>query len=388
MPSAMLPIESATPSPKSGDADVEHFFLVRGRPYILRLQAVLSSLSAACGQTGAMDYLEYFLTTPENLKKVPYLVLVASRSCADVFSLQAGDLLCAALVYEYKIFGFASGIFSSSDFNGNRAMIAPADKRSQLCASVCRFLMEQGAQAVLLSFSKDGDQSLQSFLDGDLAGSKRRWWTTQTREVGATIVLQRTIEATLATLGNDTRRNLRRYRRKAEEELGCTFASDLDRTLTHAELIELNRASTHPVSDLLVERRHDMIRSLKGGFCVGVKEAGGEWISLLGGRRHHGVTEIDWQLNRAGLAKYSVGTVIRAYLLEHEIAIGTDRLFFEGGTPHSMRHSFVSETAIDIIALQKSPIPFLLRKLCLWLRPERNFLLQTLADPTLKWKLL
>jgi len=46
-------------------------------------------LSSLCEQTGAMDYLEYFLTGPDNLKKIPYLVLVGKRLNLDVAELRA-----------------------------------------------------------------------------------------------------------------------------------------------------------------------------------------------------------------------------------------------------------------------------------------------------------
>jgi len=67
MATAMVSIESSVPSPGTRDIDPAHFFLVRGRHDILRLQPVLATLSTVCGQTGAMDYLEYFLTMTENL---------------------------------------------------------------------------------------------------------------------------------------------------------------------------------------------------------------------------------------------------------------------------------------------------------------------------------
>jgi hypothetical protein len=92
-------------------------------------------------------------------------------------------------------------------------------------------------------------------------------------------------------------------------------------------------------------------------------------------------------MNRSGLAKYSVGTVIRSYLIEHEIAMGMEKLFFEGGTPHSMRHAFLSEEAMDIVVMNRSLPVFLLRSVARWLRPEKNFLLQTLMSPAVKWQL-
>jgi hypothetical protein len=187
-------------------------------------------------------------------------------------------------------------------------------------------------------------------------------------------------------MGKHTRRNFRYYRRRAEAELGCSFVNEVRGMLTMAQLMELNHASTHPVAQSVLERRFETMKSM-GFFAVGLKQAGEKWISLLGGRRHHGVTEIDWQMNRNGLAKYSVGTVIRSYLIEYEIAIGTDGLFFEGGTPHTMRHSFLSEEAMDIVVMDRSLFVFLLRRSSQWLYPRKNFLLQTLTTPAVKWQL-
>jgi hypothetical protein len=379
-----LPINSAVSPLGIDDADAAHFFLLRGRDQILRMQAVLSSLSSLCDQTGAMDYLEYFLTAAENLKKTPHLALAASRSDVDVFDLRPEDLKGAALAYEYKILGLPSRVFSTSDFNGSRTVIAPAEMRPRLSALICRCLLKHGAQVVLLSFAEDSAGNQQSVA---IAGNKKYWWATQTREVGATMVLEKTFDATLAHLGKHTRRNLRYYRRKAEAELKCVFVGDVKITLSKDQLAELNHASTHPVADRVLERRYSTMKALEGGFSLGVKAPNGQWLSLLGGRRHHGVSEIDWQMNRSGLEKYSVGTVIRAYLIEHEIELGTNRLFFEGGTPHSIRHAFLAEKAMDIVVLNRSPFALLLRTWARWFRPEKNFLLQTLSNPELKWEL-
>ena len=367
------------------DLDAAHFFVLRGRSSILRIQPLLVRLSSLCEQTGAMDYLEYFLTGPDNLKKIPYLVLVGKRPSSNLTEMRAEDLRGAVLVYEYKVLGMPSRIFTTSDFNGSRAVIAPPADRTKISASVGRYLMARGAQVVMLSYAGEGNEKWSECFDGSV-GDKKRLWTTQTREVGATIVLEKTADETLAAMGKHTRRNLRYYRRKAEAELGCTFEGDVKSMLNRAQLIELNSASTHPVSEVVLERRYRTMKELNGLFCVGVKTPDGQWMGLLGGRRHHGVSEIDWQMNRGGLEKYSVGTVIRAYLIEYEIEIGTERLFFEGGTPHSMRHAFISEKAVDIVVAQRSLFVSLLRRVAHW-SPPKNFLLQTLVDPALRWEL-
>jgi len=383
----MLTIGREAGSFNGDDSNSPHFFVLRGRVEILRLRTVLTNLCVLCGQAGAMDYLEYFLTATENLKKTPYLVLMASRSDVGVMELRAEDICGAVLVYEYRVLGFKSNLFTTSDFNGSRGVIAPAAQRTRISTIVCRYLMERGAQVVLLSLEPGPAEVCPICFEDAMVGERKRWWTTQTREVGATLALQETLDATLARMGKHTRRNLRYYRRKAEIELECSFVNDVKSTLTMAQLTELNRASTHPVVQSLLERRFETLKSMEGFFCVGLCKPDGQWISLLGGRRHHGVTEVDWQMNREGLAKYSVGTVIRSYLIEYEVAIGTEKLFFEGGTPHSMRHSFLSEEAMDIVVMNRSLFVFLLRRCARWMRPEKNFLLQTLMSPTVKWQL-
>src|SRR5258705_2827491 len=382
----MLSIGSE-PIVNADDPTSAHFFRLRGRTEILRLWPVLRVLSESSGQAGAADYLEYFLTGTDNLKKPPYLVLMATRRDVDVFKLRPADLWGAVLVYEYRVLGFGSSLFTASDYNGSRAVIAPAKLRRQVSAAVCRYLMDRGAQIVLLNLEPGPPDSCQICFEGAMAGNTKRWWGTQRREVGATIDLYKTFDATLAAMGKHTRRNMRYYRRQAETELGCSFIADVRSMLTMAQLVELNYASTHPVPHSMLERRYQTTRSMDGFFCVGLSRADGQWISLLGGRRHHGVTEVDWQMNRDGLAKHSVGTVIRSYLIEHEIAIGMQKLFFEGGTPHSMRHSFLSEEAMDIVVMNRSLPVFLLRNIARWLRPEKNFLLQTLMSPAVKWQL-
>jgi hypothetical protein len=370
---------------KDSDVEAAHFCHIRDRAAILRMRETLIRLSALCGQTGAMDYLEFFMTSTDNLKKVPYLVLLTTRSDVNVFELGAEDLIGAVLVYEYKVMGLYSRVFTTSDCS--RSVIAPAADRTKVAAMVCRYLMGRGGQIAMLTFFGDEGENSSEWFAGATNGEKKYWWTIQTREIGAAIALEKTFDETLAAMGKHTRRNLRHYRRKAEEELMCSFESDVRSSLSMAQLIELNRASTHPVTNVVLERRYNTMKTFDGLYCVGVKTPDGQWISLLGGRRHHDVSEIDWQMNRGGLAKYSVGTVIRAYLIEHEIKIGTNSLFFEGGTSHSMRLAFISEKAVNIMVTKRSLFAFALRRFAQWRRPHKNYLLHTLVDPALRWDL-
>jgi hypothetical protein len=97
------------------------------------------------------------------------------------------------------------------------------------------------------------------------------------------------------------------------------------------------------------------------------------------------VTEIDWQMNLAGLPRYSLSTVMRSYILQHEVELSTEKLTLTGGTPHSMRHSLECVDAMDIVALRRSPIAWMLRRMARWVFPEQNFLGHALRDQHLRW---
>jgi hypothetical protein len=76
---------------------------------------------------------------------------------------------------------------------------------------------------------------------------------------------------------------------------------------------------------------------------------------------------------------------MRSYMLEHEVAMGTSKLAFAGGTPHSMRHSFVDIYATDVIALRQSAAGRALRRFASSIFPEKNFLGAALQDRQLHW---
>ena len=358
---------------------------VRGKQAILALRDDLQKLGARCGQTGAMDYIGHFLDSPDNTSKNPHLVLVSSESERG----SGETLVGAALLYEYRLSMFPCRIFATDDGTGSRTVIAPQDIRGEVAVTVCRFLMDRGARIVLLSYKGGASRSQADDLLADVLDDRRqRSWALQPREISTYLPLSRTIEGTLASLGKHTRRNLRHFLRKAESELGCKFFPDATVAMDLSEIFTANHSSTHPVDDLTIRWRWETLRKYAGSFCAGVRAQDGSWLSLLGGRRHHGTTEVDWQMNRVDMDRYSLGTVMRSCLLQHEVELGTERLHFEGGTPHSMRHSLISEEASDIVVMRRRSVRVsLLRRFGSSILPEKNFLMQTLRNKAIDWKI-
>jgi hypothetical protein len=353
--------------------------VLRGREAVAKRSALLDELCGRTGQTGAMHWLEFLMTTPTALEKIPTLVLVGLAPDADTDEAAAKDLVGAVMLYEYKMAGRGTGVFATDDTTGQRTVIAPLSLRKQVAEEVCQALVGMGALTVMITF--EGKTSAFE-TDSRLTGNCRL--ATRTRSVPRHLPMADTVEATMATLGKHTRRNLRYYRRRLETEMDVDFVPEVAMDLE--TFFAISRASTNPVTDELAAWRYDSIQRMPGTFFAGIRTSNGRWLSLIGGRRHMQVTEIDWQVNLAGLQRYSLSTVMRSYLLEHEIDLGTKQLAFTGGTPHSMRHSFESVEAVDLIALRLSKRAWMLRRLARWVFPEKNFLGQALRDKELCWR--
>ena len=374
-------------SPLTAAAEPTFYFL-RGKESILRMHGVLVELCSRSGQTGAMDHIALFLDSILNENKTPSVVLAARRAGADPFLLGVDDLLGAALVYEYAVLGRATGVFVTEDGAGGRTVMAAPAERSPIAIRVCEHLLGQGARIALVSYKEEVNPQRQ---DEEIARQVKRngtVWGSRVRDVSTYMEIRPTFQETLAQLGRHTRRNLRYYRRRTESELGCEFYPEVRTAMSKEEFGDLNRHSTHPVEERVMARRYEDLSRFPESFCIGIRAKDGRWLSLMAGRRHHGYTEVDWQLNRAGMERLSLGTAVRSYFLENEIAFGTKRLYFEGGTPHTMRHSLVTEEAVDMVALRPSWDVRLVSRLARSRWGKNNFLLLTLADPSIRWQRL
>lgn len=350
--------------------------LVRGRDAVAAMQGMLVELCRRTGQAGAMEWLDYFVSSPESMKKIPYLLLVGRHPGTDRLvnarAVTADDVQGAVLIYEYRCAGLGTRVFATDDIDGFRTVIAAREARAEVAEVAIRGLMRMGAVAALVTVAGD--------LDGrtGLIDEQRPAYRTalRMRTVPHHLRLAGTLEATLAMLGDDTRRNFRRYRRRAEKQLGAEFVADVQ--MGRAEFLEMNRRSTNPAEDAKVEWRFGLIERngrREETLFSGVRAQDGRWLSLIGGRRHGQTTEIDWQMNLAGLPRNSLNTVMRAFLLEHEIARGTKKLVFRGGTPHPIRLSFATVEATDILAVRRWSLrAWVLRRFARWIFPRKHFL--------------
>jgi hypothetical protein len=363
--------------------------LVCGRDSILQMQGVLTEFSRRCEQEGALNDVRYFLSKPGALKRIPHLILVWRSTESPSRDLTADDLVGAVLLYKYTLAGVGIGMYTTNDRSGRGTLLAAPELRSNVAEGVSRWLMQRGAIAVLISY-RDGKGVAQvKTAGGDklpaTAMPKRKkkepLWARRAREIPDYLPLAKTLDATLANIGQRTRSNMRYYRRRAEKDLGCTFFPAVQ--MDHDQFLAFNSECMYAVADRVATWRYESLKALSQPILIGIKDKDGRWLSLLGGRRQDADTEILWQMNRNDLLTYSLSLVMRTYFIEHEISGGMTRMYIEGGTSHPMHFSFVKTRVMDLIFLRRSRFGALIPGLSKRFIKQDNQLAHMLHDESL-----
>ncbi len=354
--------DTAPPASWDWVSDASAGPVLRGREAVIAMRGMLAELGRRTGQPGVMDILEHLVHSPTALGKTPYVVLAGLRTGVPAVRATADDVCGAVLVYEYRVAGVGLRVFATDDVTGRRTVIAPAALRARVAEEACRILAETGAQVALLSMEGRPEPWTGPMGLETRAGTCRI--AVRTRTFPSDLTLEDTVEETRAGLGKNTRRNLRRYRQRLEEDLGAEFVPSVD--MGAKEVVELNRNSKTRIPDAEALWRYECVMATPNRVFAGVRARDGRWLSVVAGRRNEGVTEIEWQMNREDLPRYSLSTVMRSYLLEHEVELGTRKMIFLGGTPHAMQHSLALSEAGDVLMVRKSVRALLLCCLCRW----------------------
>jgi hypothetical protein len=355
--------------------------VLRGQAAISAKVPMLEQLCERTGQAGAMHWLEFRMRKPTEAKKIPTLLLVGLNPGVTPEEATANDVLGAVMLYEYKLAGLGMKLFATGDMTGLGNVIAPAAVRIEVAEAASAELMERGALAALITVAQGTEYTQPERVRGTPAAAFKL--ARQVRSVPWGLPLGRTLDETLARLGKHTRRNLRYYRRRLESDMGSEFVPQVE--MSRRDFLKFNRTSMNPATDEWAGWRYDSAQNGQAMMFAGMRSRDGQWLSLIGGRRHRETIEIDWQMNRAGLTHYSLSTVMRSYTLEHETGLGMKYMGFTGGTPHTMRHSFERVDAMDLVSVRRSAVRAGMRRLAGWVAPG-NFLAQTLCDTRLRWE--
>jgi hypothetical protein len=349
--------------------------IVRGREGVLAWKDQLVELSRRSGPANAMTQLEHDLARPAFARKRPTLILTMGRGADGADELQA-----AVLLYEHLILGAGCRLFFADYHGATRTVIAPEDERARAAFIASEFLMQQGALLVHISY--EGEQPrMDAAGRGRRTEGRRLTWAIRQRQTIGYVPVEATVDATLANLGKHTRRNLRYYRRRAEADLGQELIDHPE--LTRDEFVAFNRICSYPLTDEQALRRHEALQHMPSKYLyLGLRTATGDWLSLIGGRIHEGNTHIEWQMNRADMPSYSLCTLMRSHLIEHEVKCKTRRIYFVGGTSHSIRTAMVPEVKIADLVVLHYKLPR--KALCRMARPD-SFAREMLSNTALEW---
>ena len=83
--------------------------------------------------------------------------------------------------------------------------------------------------------------------------------------------------------------------------------------------------------------RYRLLQEVPEFFSMGLRLPDGTWLSILSGWRRNRVTYIDLQMNDMHFKRESISAVMRAFMLEHEIARKQELINFVGGTSLLLR---------------------------------------------------
>jgi hypothetical protein len=242
----------------------------------------------------------------------------------------AGRLEAIVFLQEATLLGVPAGYFRGHNAKGEVLIVAESGGEEYWLAVSLQLLMRRHrAFLVLLDRQTPCPDSLA--LSGNLrfrSDTIDQFWLRP---------LADTFDSTLATMGRRTRRNLR-YALRQVEQNGWQFRPSLAMEELSAALHELRSCGTRPVSEIMAERRLLYAAAIPNSMAMGLTDANGHWLSCMAGSTDGKTTDVLWQENRAGFAKDSICTMMRALLIRSEIERGANLVRFIGGSNTLLEH--------------------------------------------------
>lgn len=276
---------------------------------ILELTPFVNSLSSLSGMLAPRFFLA-------SLVSEPY------RPC--VVAVSRGQRIVGVLYgKERRVAGIPTGIVLADDTLGTMIAAHPGEAEAVIRCAVSALLKRK--TALRWRVSADRLPLLESVSAGVGADIH-----TIPGEHHAHLPLPGTYNDFLARVGRYTRHNLNRYRRRSEQS-GNQFCSALDFAEFCAASRHLHPNSAYALTRAGLDRALAMIREMPSRLLVGIRNNGGEWISLAGLWLTGGKALMALQLNNRSCVRESVSLVLRASLIDYLIQRGINELIFLDG---------------------------------------------------------
>ena len=280
---------------------------------VLQLQSDIEDLSERAGQSDDFTIIPaYFLSRIRAKKARPYVVAVYDSN-SRLIGVIYGARRC--------LFGVPVGIVECGDACGDGSIISLEESFNELVETAIRtILSERFVYLARLSWNSGAFGARGRELEPERTGNVLT--RAFVRELWHDLGLEQTYDLFLGRLGSQTRRNMRYYRRRAEQN-GWVFVSDIGRKEAFAamtSLYPLGQAGQKNRAELTSAERN--LSEVPGASFAGLRTATGEWIGIIGGWVRGRNMFIITQLNNATYAKASVSTLLRSYVIEKAIDSG------------------------------------------------------------------
>jgi hypothetical protein len=257
---------------------------------------------------------------------------LANRRCSAVLIRRDRELEACVLFYEHTRLGIGIGLFRGGDYIGESLVVGRETLRATYVHLATQALLKKWRiHGVSLTIKAPTDRCI------EIMGPASDFRRFRSSEVQHKLPLESTYEGMLARLGPRTRRSLAGKRQQLEKSANVTFVPVLEPDQALEVMLELEPKSMPQRITAFFHARHHLLRGKTDFFSMGLRLPDGPWLSLLSGWRRHGVTYVDLQMNDMHYKKESISAVMRAFMLENEIARKQQIINFVGGSSLLLR---------------------------------------------------
>jgi hypothetical protein len=242
------------------------------------------------------------------------------------------ELEACVLFYEHCRFGIGLGLFRGGDYIGESLVVAPEALEVHYVHLATQALLKKWrVHGVSITMKAPSARCI------ELMGPASYFRRFIGSEVQHKLPLASTYEGMLASLGPRTRRSLAGKRQQLEKSTNVQFVPELDPEQSLEVMLGLEAKSMPQRNSEFYHARYRLLRAKSEFFNMGLRLPDGPWLSLVTGWRRNRVTYVDLQMNDMSYKKESLSAVMRAYLLEHEIAHKQELINFVGGSSLLLR---------------------------------------------------
>lgn len=324
-----------------------------------------------------------------------FLASASQNWIPRVVTVMRGDQL-AGILYtkEKKVAGIPTGLIYVDTTLGSILCVNEWEHEAVFRAALQAVLKRRGVRGMRIVIPPSGFemaalQSIPSQIAVDLCCAP-----TQNHSL---LALPDRYETFLDSLGPQTRRNFRYYRRRSQaahhhfvDKLSIDEFASAAWALQNETLIKSGSKA--------IKRAIDMISAAERPLLVGLRDENGEWLSILGGWYEAGRAVIFLQMNSDKRHRNaSLSIVLRGYLIELFILRGVRNVVFWAGSGgqlsrysaylpsvavHLDQRSFVWNIVRHTMAPLLSLLPGSMSKMAEWIVPpkqQQNFDAQSVS---------